>query len=214
MADTTTETKAQKVERLKREKFAWARFDEIKEMASQGRAAVTPEWAGTYLRSWGIYTQGDGVGVIGGKNGEGKSTEYFMVRIRIPNGLLTSARLAPSPTLPIATPAASPTSPSARMFSSTGSPSNRFPNSSKRSGLPASPPSAPAATSPATYRMPARRLRRPRILRRLAPRARNQSHPRRQQPIITTCRASSRCPSPAAARGAIIPRSTTSASRP
>ena len=90
MADTTTETKAQKVERLKREKYAWARFDEIKDMARQGRAAVTPEWAGTYLRSWGIYTQGDGVGVIGGKNGEGKSTEYFMVRIRIPNGLLTS----------------------------------------------------------------------------------------------------------------------------
>ncbi len=90
MADNTTETKAQKVERLKREKYAWARFDEIKEMARQGRAAVTPEWAGTYLRSWGIYTQGDGVGVIGGKNGEGKATEYFMVRIRIPNGLLTS----------------------------------------------------------------------------------------------------------------------------
>jgi sulfite reductase (ferredoxin) len=92
MADTMTETKAQKVERLKREKFAWARFDEIKEMARNGRAAVTPEWAGTYLRSWGIYTQGDGVGVIGGKNGEGKSTEYFMVRIRIPNGLLTSSQ--------------------------------------------------------------------------------------------------------------------------
>jgi sulfite reductase (ferredoxin) len=92
MADTTTETKAQKVERLKREKFAWARFDEIKEMARQGRSAVTPEWASIYLRSWGIYTQGDGVGVIGGKGGEGKSTEYFMVRIRIPNGLLTSAQ--------------------------------------------------------------------------------------------------------------------------
>jgi sulfite reductase (ferredoxin) len=93
MADNTTETKAQKVERLKREKYAWARFDEIKEFARQGRAAVTPEWAGTYLRSWGIYTQGDGVGVIGGKNGEGKSTEYFMVRIRIPNGLLTSNQI-------------------------------------------------------------------------------------------------------------------------
>ena len=61
-------------------------------MARQGRAAVTPEWAGTYLRSWGIYTQGDGVGVIGGKGGEGKATDYFMVRIRIPNGLLTSSQ--------------------------------------------------------------------------------------------------------------------------
>ncbi len=90
MADNTTETKAQKVERLKREKYAWARFDEIKEFARTGRASVTPEWASIYLRSWGIYTQGDGVGVIGGKGGEGKATEYFMVRIRIPNGLLTS----------------------------------------------------------------------------------------------------------------------------
>src|SRR5580704_1655546 len=84
------ETKAQRVERLKREKNAWERFDEIREFARQGHASIPPEWLGTYFRSWGIYTQGDGVGVIGGKNGEGKSTPYFMVRIRIPNGLLTS----------------------------------------------------------------------------------------------------------------------------
>src|ERR1700738_3041553 len=84
------ETKAQRVERLKREKNAWERFDEIREFARQGHASIPPEWLGTYFRSWGIYTQGDGVGVIGGKKGEGKSTPYFMVRIRIPNGLLTS----------------------------------------------------------------------------------------------------------------------------
>ncbi len=47
---------------------------------------------GTYFRSWGIYTQGDGLGVVGGKGGEGKATDYFMVRIRIPNGLLTSSQ--------------------------------------------------------------------------------------------------------------------------
>jgi sulfite reductase (ferredoxin) len=45
---------------------------------------------GTYFRTWGVYTQGDGAGVVGGTGGEGKSTPYFMVRIRIPNGLLTS----------------------------------------------------------------------------------------------------------------------------
>ena len=84
------ETKAQRVERLKREKNAWERFDEIREFARQGHASIPPEWLGTYFRSWGIYTQGDGVGVIGGKNGEGKATPFFMVRIRIPNGLLTS----------------------------------------------------------------------------------------------------------------------------
>jgi sulfite reductase (ferredoxin) len=84
------ETKAQRVERLKREKNAWEHFDEIREFARQGYSSVTPEWMGTYFRSWGIYTQGDGLGVVGGKNGEGKALPFFMVRIRIPNGLLTS----------------------------------------------------------------------------------------------------------------------------
>ena len=85
-----TETKAQKVERLKREKLAWDHLDEIREFARTGRDSVPPEWLGAYFRSWGIYTQGDGAGVVGGANGEGKSTEFFMVRIRIPNGILTS----------------------------------------------------------------------------------------------------------------------------
>jgi sulfite reductase (ferredoxin) len=90
MAETTTETKAQRIERIKREKNAWEHFDAIKDFARNGHASIPPEWFATYLRSWGIYTQGDGVGVIGGKNGEGKASEFFMVRIRIPNGLLTS----------------------------------------------------------------------------------------------------------------------------
>ncbi|MGH9675465.1 MAG: nitrite/sulfite reductase [Candidatus Acidiferrum sp.] len=87
------ETKAQRVERLKRSKNAWEHFAEIREFAHHGHAAVPPEWLGTYFRSWGIYTQGDGAGVVGGANGEGKSTPYFMVRIRIPNGLLTSEQV-------------------------------------------------------------------------------------------------------------------------
>jgi sulfite reductase (ferredoxin) len=90
MAEIAKETKAQRIERFKREKNAWEHFDQIREFARQGYASIPPEWFGTYLRSWGIYTQGDGVGVVGGKNGEGKSTPFFMVRIRIPNGLLTS----------------------------------------------------------------------------------------------------------------------------
>jgi len=84
------ETKTQRVERLKREKNAWEHFDEIRAFARQGHASIPPEWLGTYFRSWGVYTQGDGVGVVGGKNGEGKATPFFMVRIRIPNGLLSS----------------------------------------------------------------------------------------------------------------------------
>ncbi len=84
------ETKAQRVERLKREKLAWDHLDEIRAFARDGRSSIPPEWLGTYFRSWGIYTQGDGVGVVGGANGEGKATEFFMVRIRIPNGILHS----------------------------------------------------------------------------------------------------------------------------
>jgi len=84
------ETKAQRVERLKREKNPWEHLDEIRAFAKTGFDSIPPEWLGTYFRPWGIYTQGDGAGVTGGKNGEGKAVPYFMVRIRIPNGLLTS----------------------------------------------------------------------------------------------------------------------------
>jgi sulfite reductase (ferredoxin) len=84
------ENKAQRVERLKRAKNPWDHLDEIREFAAKGFDSIPPEWLGTYFRPWGIYTQGDGAGVLGGKNGEGKAVPYFMVRIRIPNGLLAS----------------------------------------------------------------------------------------------------------------------------
>jgi sulfite reductase (ferredoxin) len=87
------ETKAQRVERLKRSKNAWEHFDEIQQFARTGFDSIPPEWLGTYFRSWGVYTQGDGVGVIGGKNGEGKAMPFFMVRIRIPNGLMRSEQV-------------------------------------------------------------------------------------------------------------------------
>ena len=87
------ETKAQKVERLKREKNPWDAWEEVRQFAREGRESVLPEWAGTYFKWWGIYTQGDGVGVTGGVGGEGKATEYFMMRIGLPNGILTSQQL-------------------------------------------------------------------------------------------------------------------------
>ena len=89
----TKETKAQRVERHKREKNAWDHLDEIRNFARLGHESIPQEWLGTYFRTWGIYTQGDGLGVIGGTGGEGKATPYFMMRIRIPNGLLTSHQL-------------------------------------------------------------------------------------------------------------------------
>jgi len=87
------ETKAQKVERLKREKNPWNAWDEVRQFAREGRASVLPEWTGTYFKWWGVYTQGDGLGVTGGAAGEGKASEYFMMRIGLPNGLLTAHQL-------------------------------------------------------------------------------------------------------------------------
>ena len=87
------ETKAQRVERLKREKNAWDHLDEIREFARKGFDSIPPEWLGTYFRSWGVYTQGDGLGVTGGKGGEGRAVPFFMVRIRVPNGILTARQV-------------------------------------------------------------------------------------------------------------------------
>jgi len=87
------ESKAQRVERLKRAKNPWEALDEIRAFARNGRAFVPPEWTSLYFRWWGIYTQGDGAGAVGGSAGEGKSTDYFMFRIRVPNGILRSDQL-------------------------------------------------------------------------------------------------------------------------
>ncbi len=87
------ETKAQRAERLKREKNPWAVFDEVRAFAREGRASVVPEWASFYFKWWGVYTQGDGVGATGGKGGEGLATDWFMMRIGIPNGIVSASQL-------------------------------------------------------------------------------------------------------------------------
>jgi len=87
------ETKAQRSERLKIEKNPWEAWEEVRQFARDGRSAVLPEWAEFYFKWWGVYTQGDGVGVTGGKDGQGKASEFFMMRIGLPNGLLTSQQL-------------------------------------------------------------------------------------------------------------------------
>jgi len=93
MSEAVKETKAQRVERLKRELNPWEAYSEIVRFANEGYDAIPPEWLNTYFRWWGVYTQGDGEGVVGGKGGEGKAVPYFMVRIRIPNGFLLSHQL-------------------------------------------------------------------------------------------------------------------------
>jgi len=89
----TKETKAQRIERLKRANNPWEIFDEVRAFAREGRSSVVPEWAGAYFKWWGIYTQGDGVGAVGGKGGEGLASDYFMMRIGMPNGIVTSSQL-------------------------------------------------------------------------------------------------------------------------
>ena len=93
MTTAAKETKAQRVERLKRSMNPWEGLAEIRRFAREGFHSIPPEWLGTYFRWWGVYTQGDGAGVVGGQNGEGRALQCFMVRIRIPNGLLNSDQL-------------------------------------------------------------------------------------------------------------------------
>ena len=95
IANTTTkkETKAQRAERLKSAMNPWDGLNQIRRFAREGFDSIPPEWIGTYFRWWGVYTQGDGAGVTGGQGGEGRALQRFMVRIRIPNGILTSPQL-------------------------------------------------------------------------------------------------------------------------
>jgi len=87
------ETKAQRAERLKSELNPWEHLDEIRRFAREGFDSIPAAWLNTYFRWWGVYTQGDGIGAVGGKGGEGKAVPYFMVRIRVPNGQILSHQL-------------------------------------------------------------------------------------------------------------------------
>jgi sulfite reductase (ferredoxin) len=93
ISNSIKETKAQKVERLKRTMNPWDGLAEIQRFAREGFESISPEWIGTYFRWWGVYTQGDGAGVVGGKDGQGLALPFFMLRIRIPNGFLRSDQL-------------------------------------------------------------------------------------------------------------------------
>jgi sulfite reductase (ferredoxin) len=87
------ESKAQRAERLKQQKNPWECLEELRQFAAQGHSAIPDKWLKTYLRWWGVYTQGDGAGAIGGTGGEGKITPYFMLRIRLSSGFINSRQL-------------------------------------------------------------------------------------------------------------------------
>ena len=78
------ETAAQRVERIKREKPSWSILDDIRRYAREGFASIPEEDLGVRFRAWGLYTQGDGRGT------RGEEQPFFMMRVRTPNGLLTS----------------------------------------------------------------------------------------------------------------------------
>lgn len=83
-----SETKIEQYERLKREQNPWQELPRLLEALRGGVAALAPEDLNTRLRWWGLYTQGDGAGAFGG------AAPYFMLRIRIPNGLMSAVQAA------------------------------------------------------------------------------------------------------------------------
>ena len=85
MAAEAKETAAQRVERIKRDKPSWSILDDIRRYAREGFASIPEEDLTVRFRAWGLYTQGDGRGT------RGEEMPYFMMRVRTPNGLLTSA---------------------------------------------------------------------------------------------------------------------------
>ena len=81
----TKETATQRVERIKREKPSWSILEDIRRYAREGFDSIPEDDLNVRFRAWGLYTQGDGAGV------RGDAVRYFMLRVRTPNGALTSA---------------------------------------------------------------------------------------------------------------------------
>ena len=69
-----SETPAQRVERIKRERPPWSIMDDIRRYARDGFAAIPPDDLSVRFRAWGLYTQGDGNGTRGAEQ------PYFMMR--------------------------------------------------------------------------------------------------------------------------------------
>lgn len=87
MGTPVTESKIRRLERLKRERNPWDILPDLFRYAQTGFASIPEEDLTLRFRWWGLYTQGDGRGALGG------AVPHFMVRIRIPNGLLQSHQL-------------------------------------------------------------------------------------------------------------------------
>jgi len=84
MGAPVKETSAQRAERIKRERNPWEILPDLLRYAQAGFASIPEEDLTSRFRWWGLYTQGDGRGALGG------AVPHFMVRIRVPNGFLLS----------------------------------------------------------------------------------------------------------------------------
>src|SRR5690349_5019261 len=89
MTTQVTETKAQRVERLKREKNPWEGLEEIRSFSRQGFNSIPPEWLGTWMGGWGVSERGGAAGLVGGKMGEARPCPFLRVCTRIPGVWLT-----------------------------------------------------------------------------------------------------------------------------
>ncbi len=83
MEKATGESKAERHERIKGAGNPWELLEVILSGADVGAGSLSREEIDVRTRWWGVYPQGDGEGV------RGKSTDRFMVRVRIPGGRLS-----------------------------------------------------------------------------------------------------------------------------
>jgi len=72
-------------------KNPWAAFDEVRSFARQGSQKRVARLGFHLFQVVGHLYAGDGVGATGGKGGEGLASEFFMMRIGIPNGIVSSS---------------------------------------------------------------------------------------------------------------------------
>jgi sulfite reductase (ferredoxin) len=86
MSAPIKESPAQRVERVKQEKAPWGILADISRYAKEGFASIPDEDLNIRFKHWGIYTQGDGMGV------RGKAVPYFMMRLRTPNGSINAVQ--------------------------------------------------------------------------------------------------------------------------
>ena len=93
MENKVAESKVARHERIKGSANPWEILSEILDGADRGPGGMAREDLDVRTRWWGVYPQGDGLGVRGG------GSDFFMVRIRIPGGRLTTSQLSAIGTL-------------------------------------------------------------------------------------------------------------------